>query len=199
MTITYALSIYIFNIAQEHTHPSYIHAFQIVLKLFYHWIYTSQYLKTCMLLPSMVKKMHLLMESYHKTQENQFEVVKINSSFLIKHEGIDFAIQKEKRRIKIISRNFQIVDAVVGATLLASFMLLTMKLNSIKFENPNQAFGPFEWVFALVFGISLAVSASYLSKSVKQATGQKQNTCLLLWHTVNVLLIAAVFMAIAIL
>ena len=61
MLITYALSPVIYKLAPEESHPSSIHAIQISLKLFYHWVYTSQYIKTCMLLPSMVKNMHLLM------------------------------------------------------------------------------------------------------------------------------------------
>ena len=61
MLITYALSPVIYKFAPEESHPSSIHAIQISLKLFYHWVYTSQYIKTCMLLPSMVKNMHLLM------------------------------------------------------------------------------------------------------------------------------------------
>ena len=48
-------------------------------------------------------------------------------------------------------------------------------------------------------GISLAIAASYLSKSVRQTTGKKQNTCLLIWHIVNVFIIAGVYMTIAVL
>ena len=39
--LTYSLSPIIYNGATDEEHPSSIHAFQVALKLFYHWVYSS--------------------------------------------------------------------------------------------------------------------------------------------------------------
>ena len=55
----------------------------------------------------------------------------------------------------------------------------------------------FESVFNLFFGCFLAGSAIYLSNYMTLATGKKQNTCLLVWHIVNVFVMASVYVSIA--
>ena len=55
----------------------------------------------------------------------------------------------------------------------------------------------FESCFDLLFGCSLAASAYYLSKFMSQFTEKKQNTCLLVWHIVNVFVMTAVYVSIA--
>ena len=92
---------------------------------------------------------------------------------MTKHDEIDKAIKNEKRRVKIISRNFEILDAIIGVGILSFFMFLALVFSSMTFKYPDQAYGPYEWVFVLSCGISLAISASYISKSVKQSTGRK--------------------------
>ena len=85
---------------------------EMAVGIFYLWIYTSQYIKTCVLLPSMTKKANLLIQSFHTTVD--YESTKLTSEVLKRNKEIDKAIQNEKRRFKIINRYFMVLDILVG-------------------------------------------------------------------------------------
>ena len=134
MLITYALSPVIYKLAPEESHPSSIHAIQISLKLFYHWVYTSQYIKTCMLLPSIINNMRLLVQSYHMITESQ-ENLNWTKDFMKEHEEIDKAIQSEKKRVRAINKSFQIYDLIVGVSILGFFMTLWYVFRTMNWDN----------------------------------------------------------------
>ena len=44
----------------------------------------------------------------------------------------------------------------------------------------------------ITFSLVLGLSACYIANRVKMSTGKKQNTCLLAWHIVNLLILIVV-------
>ena len=55
----------------------------------------------------------------------------MTSEFVIKHDEIDTAIKNEKRRAKIISKRFAIIDFIVGLAIITFFLLLAYIFQNI--------------------------------------------------------------------
>ena len=53
-------------------------------------------------------------------------------------------------------------------------------------------FGIFPAILEVVFSLLLSISACYIATWVVRSTGKKQNTCLLIWHIVNLLVLIVV-------
>ena len=87
---------------------------------------------------------------------------------------------------------------MVAILVLPVFMALA-RISNPDHDVPNQAYEHFEWIFILFSAILLALSAYYLSSNIKKLTGKSQNTCLLVWHIVNVFLMAVFYLAIGVL
>ena len=52
---------------------------------FIHWTYASQYLKTCIILPSIVKKAHLLLTMNTEKLEHEYEIKPLTETFRDRH------------------------------------------------------------------------------------------------------------------
>ena len=162
-----------------------------------HWAYASQYVKTCFLNPSVVKKANLLLGRHLTVIENEYEPTTLVSDFIRQHDLIDADIQKEKRKNKTLGKIFLIIDILITVFIITIEAFLYYNwheeiLNkdpdaSIKFA--LQYLPP---IFDVVFALILAVSAIYLAKSVKRLAGKGQNSCLLSWHICNLLLLIAI-------
>ena len=70
------------------------------LGVYAQWIYASQYMKTCNILPYLVKNAQLLVQRHKAGTENWREVAGLNSTFMSMHESIDSAIKETKARIE---------------------------------------------------------------------------------------------------
>ena len=79
----------------------------------YHWTFASQYLQTCILIPSIVKKKILLLKMYEEKIENQFTPQGLSEEFLERHDMFDFTIAQEKNKTKKIKKVFVFINASV--------------------------------------------------------------------------------------
>ena len=95
---------------------------------------------------------------------------------------------------------------VVDLTVTSLIFGLQFSLWYIYVETPDKYFTPQRFLINLlppilvtVFSLILALSAIYIAKLVKQSTGRQQNTFLLVWHFINLLLFITVLASYAIL
>ena len=70
---------------------------------FAYWTYASQYLKTIKILPSLLKKAHLLFTQYKEKVENEYEMNALTEDFFVRHDEIDTALMLIKKRVKIVN------------------------------------------------------------------------------------------------
>ena len=61
------------------------------------------------------------------------------------------------------------------------------------------ALEPLPALLEIVFSSLLTISAYYIASYVRNSTGKKQNTCLLLWHLFNLLVLIIINLFIAVL
>ena len=94
MFISYSLHIYISSqeAFKDIDSSKAIKGFVMAVDIFYLWIYASQYIKACVLLPSMTKKAHLLIQSYHTTLANNCDARGLTSELIKRNDEIDKAI-----------------------------------------------------------------------------------------------------------
>ena len=123
--------------------------------------------------------------------------------FVLKHSQIDRAIQHEKIRAKLIHRVFFVVDIVITICLLSTQGFLWHKL--LNFDNSDSrwhrvafALELFPTILEVLFTLLLTISACYIASYVRGSTGKKQNTCLLIWHVFNLLILIIITLFIAI-
>ena len=152
------------------------------------WIYASQYMKTCILIPGLFNKANLLTQRYIAAIEREHEFTTSNDSFLRKNSEIDADIKAEKERNRKIDKNFYRLDIAVVIAILCCNGLFEYLMNhtSKRVEHPSQIAQQFFFpTLDVLTALILAFSANYLSKQLHTHTGQKQNLCLIIWHIAN--------------
>ena len=93
------------------------------------WIYASQYVKTCILIPGLFNKANLLMQRYFTAIEREHEFTKSNDSFLRKNSEIDADIKAEKVRNREIDKAFYRLDIAVVIAILCCNGLFEYLMN----------------------------------------------------------------------
>ena len=63
-----------------------------------HWIFTSQYIKACILLPSYERKKKLLLEMYDEKTEQEYHLQPLYGSFLDRHDEFENLIMEEREK-----------------------------------------------------------------------------------------------------
>ena len=148
-------------------------------------------MQTCVLIPGLVKKAKLLMMRHHAVIANEFEITTRASSFVRKHSEIDADIRTEKQKSNKVSKNFQTIDTVVISVFLCLFGTAWGYFSFVDSENKS-----INWIVSflspildvMTLGI-LVVFAYILTRTLRKSTGKKQNTCLLIWHAVNMIIL----------
>ena len=116
--------------------------------------------------------------------------------FISSHDQIDADIQSVKDRNKKIHRIFLVVDILVTLFIMALYAFLQYKELDYLDSEDRDAYKSINFMIALypsileaICFLILAGSAFYLTRSVRKTTGKKQNTCLLNWHILNLVLL----------
>ena len=86
--------------------------FYYMLGPFCHWIYASQYLKTCFLTSGIVNKALLLLARHKTVIENEYNRTSLMSDFIRNNDAIDTDIKNERNRSKRIHKTFFMIDLV---------------------------------------------------------------------------------------
>ena len=84
-----------------------------------HWVYASQYIKTCFLIKGIVKRAILLFQS-NKAVVDKFESSVKWDKFVCEQITIDEGMQREKSRAKTIQKIFLSTDIFMMAVILCS-------------------------------------------------------------------------------
>ena len=105
-----------------------------------------------------------------------------------RHDEFDMLIKTEQLRIRKVGRYFIWIDIIVGICILP-FIGFSHYYINVDDDQPNSwkyhiAFFSIEVSFSAI----LAGAAIYLTKKITQLTSKKPNTCLILWHVMNVFL-----------
>ena len=153
-------------------------------------------MKTCNILPYLVKNAQLLVQRHKAGTENWREVAGLNSTFMSMHESIDSAIKETKARIEKVKNYYAILDCAIAATfILYNIAFLIFLLTSSGAADKVTAFDVFRPVIDLIIGCCLAYSAYFLARFVSRVTGRRPHTCLVIWHVMNVFVHVSLFLA----
>ena len=131
------------------------------------WIYASQYMKTCILIPGLFNKANLLMKRHITADERECELTASNNSFLRKNSEIDADIKAEKVRNREIDKTFYSLDIAVVIAILCCNGLFEYLMNhtSKSVEHGSQIAQQFFFpTLDVLTALILAFSANYLSK-----------------------------------
>ena len=125
---------------------------------------------------------------------NEFEVTTSASSFVRAHSEIDADIRTEKLKRNKVSVHFQTIDTVVISVFLCLFgsawgSYLYFNGESQILDTIVSFLSPILDVMTL--GI-LVVFAYILTRTLRRSTGKKQNTCLLIWHAINMIILIVI-------
>ena len=112
-------------------------------------------------------------------------------------------MQNEKARARKIHRVFLLIDLIFMVGLFYTQVLIIQKdYSSSTFEETKdflvvliESLTAFE---EGVFSLLLVVSACYITSWVTKSTGKRQNTCLLIWHIINLILLIAITISVSI-
>ena len=151
------------------------------LPLIYHWLFASQYLKTCSLMPSFIKKTLMLLQIYQEKTERENKIRPLSASFLQRHDDFDLALKLEKQRIERIKRKYRVAD------LTFSIFIISLATVLIFIEKPYQQgdqldkvtkksfiqYCAFLSIYDIGTGIILAWSAFYLGYIFNKLSGRK--------------------------
>ena len=95
-----------------------------------------------------------------------------------------------------MKRTFLIIDILFTILVPGFYGLLVLMYEEVKSQETanriNLAIVSFPGVLDVIITLILASSAYYLAKFVKNSTGKKQNTCLVIWHILNLLALTIV-------
>ena len=163
------------------------------------WAFASQYLKTCSLLPSFIRKKFVLLKMYEEKTEQEYYLQPLYGSFFERHQEFDRLIAVQRKSVKRIQKLFMLLDTVVGICFFAIYTYLRCRLTLWNVPNAEFHLLTFICSFNLCNGFILAWSAFSLAKSIKELTGKKPNRYLMVWHIINVLLDSLTFIAFVIL
>ena len=82
----------------------------VLLPSFYHWMFISQYLRTCRMLPNFIWRQEVLQTIHQEKIENENQVIGLGSEFLSRHTEFDTIISTVTERIKYIKKTSLILD-----------------------------------------------------------------------------------------
>ena len=85
-----------------------------------HWLFVSQYLKTCILLPRFIRKKWLLQKIFEEKENNENQIRGLSEHFLEQQKEFDFLVSSEKQKIRWIKKTFIAVDSAI-LTILISY------------------------------------------------------------------------------
>ena len=127
---------------------------------------------------------------YDGKSELEYHMQPLYGSFTLRQEVFDNVIKKEQSRQKMFTSCFNITNLIV-----AMFILIWVytSQNSAFNEGDQEELTRQYWklsTFGILCGFILAGSAVYLTKTLRDLTGQKTNSCLVVWHITNLLLMA---------
>ena len=116
--------------------------------------------------------------------------------FISSHDQIDADIQSVKDRNKKMHRIFFAIDILAALIIIALATFLEYKFfvyhdrrDWDAIHNMNFMLFLYPSILEITFSLILAGSAFYLTRSVRKTTGKKQNTCLLNWHILNLVVL----------
>lgn len=93
--------------------------------LWTHWLYSSQYIKTSLILPSLFKIASILLRS---KQANEVDLnVKDAQNFIQLNKETDDVLKVEKERIRVVKRNMLIADISLALLVTLIFVLFEYK------------------------------------------------------------------------
>ena len=78
--------------------PLIITAFFISSSKSCHWLFSSQYLKTCILLPSFIRKKKLLLEMYEDKTEEEYHFQPLYGAFMERHDEFEKELAAERKK-----------------------------------------------------------------------------------------------------
>ena len=145
-----------------------------------HWIYASQYMKTCVLIPGLVNRAQLLLARHITVIENEYEVTTLLSDFVRKHKEIDHDIKKEKMRGKRVNKTFFMIDGIVAVMLLSLFSSLFYdeweEAQHKHHDTEEKIFNILQFlppIFDVTISLLLVFAANYLTKLLRRSTGKE--------------------------
>ena len=144
-------------------------------------------MKTCLILPSLLKKAFLIISMYKEKIDKEHEFDPLTDSLLVRHDEMDFEILQERKRIRKINRLFIVFDIIVVIALFITQYYILVKFSSgrdVMWNNFIKDFG-----IQGIFTMLISYSACYITNFVKTKSNQKPNTCLLSWHIINLSLV----------
>ena len=129
-----------------------------------HFLYATQYIKTCIVVPSLVKKARLILERHQTSIKEGLEEIGSVNELLRIHNTIDQDIKDQNARYKRINAVFLVVDTI-GPVLIVICILLA-----------NYRIGfPYLFLscscFNAAFTLALVVCAFYLAIFLRKSTG----------------------------
>ena len=78
------------------------------------WLFASQYLKACKLLPRLINSKVTLLKMYNEKAEHEHQVKPLTRTFLERHNEFDKIINAERKSIRNIRRWFTLLDVCMG-------------------------------------------------------------------------------------
>ena len=105
-------------------------------------------------------------------------------------DEFDSVIIDEKWRIKKVKTFFILIDITVAIGLFCESVYSKYQEYIKDNQEERVLHHWFSSSFEIFIGIILGLSAIYLTRTIKTLTGKEANTCLLVWHIINVFLMA---------
>ena len=143
-----------------------------------HWIYCSQYLKTCFSIQSIGKRAILLFQRHKIAISNNYQQNMKWDDFIRNHQEIDKDMKKEKVKGLMIHRIFIIIDMIIVISLLSIEGFLNYKKHCTEDSSQTEKSLYYMIVFfppimEIIFSLLLVLSACYIGHWIKQSTKGK--------------------------
>ena len=150
--------------------------------LWTHWLYSSQYIKTSLILPSLFKIASILLRS---KQANEIDLnVKDAQNFIQLNKETDDVLKVEKERIRVVKRNMLIADISLAFLVVLTFALFEYKGPTDYDDSTRKTI---QSILIAVFSILFAAFALKIGRVIKAETGKEPKNGLIYLHVVNMI------------
>ena len=125
---------------------------------------------------------------YEDKTEEEYHFQPLYGAFMERHDEFEKELAAERKKQKRVRLWFDIIDAIIVVGFLLSFVLrvyFSLKNGTLE-EQLSQVEDLLSVCVLFTTGSVLTYCAFYLTRMNKTLNGQKPNTCLLIWHIVNV-------------
>ena len=134
-----------------------------------HWIYVSQYIKTCCLSTGIVKRAYLLLMRHRTVIDNNYETTSECSDFVRNHMSIDRDMQTERDKSRSVHRIFLVIDILIQISLPVIYgFIMYYELYQYKRGADITAIRYVTYLFTpaldAIFSLLLVIAALYLTK-----------------------------------